>query len=261
MSTAPRQLGKYELLERLGHGGIAEVWKALDPQLQRSVAIKLLHPNLRDDPSFTNRFEREAQLIEACRVHRRDRRWLGRQDSGEHVLTAKYREQQVGVNGERGAQVRVQVSARASRELSARTSLARLRMRDHGLLCDMRHPRGKRQLLAGDSVWDPPAVPPLIDLIERGDRAEEIPSRAPRAWLTSQPERAAYTPTVGVFAITSARSCGCRVPAQSPKRAANVSGSAGSRTLNARWNIMSSRNIAAFSGAWAVHPIARRSAA
>ncbi|GCE17876.1 protein kinase domain-containing protein [Dictyobacter kobayashii] len=61
----PQRLDKYELIERLGHGGVAEVWKALDTQLQRYVAIKMLHPNLRDDPHFVARFQREAQLIAA----------------------------------------------------------------------------------------------------------------------------------------------------------------------------------------------------
>lgn len=63
MSTNPRRLGKYELRERLGQGGMAEVWKAFDTQLQRYVAIKFLHANLRDDPNFVTRFQREAQLI------------------------------------------------------------------------------------------------------------------------------------------------------------------------------------------------------
>jgi serine/threonine-protein kinase len=63
MSTSPQRLGKYGLSERLGYGGMAEVWKAFDPQLQRYVAIKLLHANLRDDPNFATRFQREAQLI------------------------------------------------------------------------------------------------------------------------------------------------------------------------------------------------------
>lgn len=63
MNITPRHLGKYELLERLGYGGIAEVWKALDTQLQRFVAIKLLQPNLRDDPQFISRFQAEARMI------------------------------------------------------------------------------------------------------------------------------------------------------------------------------------------------------
>src|SRR5438477_1387464 len=63
MSTRSQRLGKYELQQRLGQGGVAEVWKALDTQLQRYVAIKLLHANLKEDPHFIVRFEREAQLI------------------------------------------------------------------------------------------------------------------------------------------------------------------------------------------------------
>ena len=49
--------------ERLGRGGMAEVWKAFDEQLQRYVAIKLMHANLRDDPEFMTRFVREARAI------------------------------------------------------------------------------------------------------------------------------------------------------------------------------------------------------
>jgi eukaryotic-like serine/threonine-protein kinase len=67
MSTGPQQpprhLGKYELQTRLGHGGMAEVWKAFDPQLQRHVAIKLMRAELRKDSDFLVRFEREARLV------------------------------------------------------------------------------------------------------------------------------------------------------------------------------------------------------
>src|SRR5579864_4099707 len=67
MSTSPQHLGKYELQQRLGWGGMAEVWKALDPQLQRYVAIKLLHADLQADPDFVARFQREAQAIASLR--------------------------------------------------------------------------------------------------------------------------------------------------------------------------------------------------
>src|SRR5437763_905029 len=68
MSMEPlKRLGKYELRERLGQGGMAEVWKAFDTQLQRYVAIKLLHPKLLEDPNFVTRFELEAQLIASLR--------------------------------------------------------------------------------------------------------------------------------------------------------------------------------------------------
>jgi serine/threonine protein kinase len=67
MSTGSHQgsqyLGKYELRERLGRGGMAEVWKAFDPQLERYIAIKLLHADLQNDPEFMTRFAREARVI------------------------------------------------------------------------------------------------------------------------------------------------------------------------------------------------------
>src|SRR5437764_11714973 len=63
MSSGPQRLGKYELQQRLGQGGMAEVWKALDTQLQRYVAIKVLHADLRTDPDFRTRFAREAQVL------------------------------------------------------------------------------------------------------------------------------------------------------------------------------------------------------
>ncbi|MBV9230266.1 MAG: serine/threonine protein kinase [Chloroflexi bacterium] len=67
MNTQPQRLGKYELQERLGQGGMAEVWKAFDPQLRRYVAIKFLHPDLRAAPDFMARFIREGQAIASLR--------------------------------------------------------------------------------------------------------------------------------------------------------------------------------------------------
>ena len=52
---------RYELLEQLGSGGMATVWRAWDQRLQRYVAVKLLAPVLAADPGFQVRFEREAR--------------------------------------------------------------------------------------------------------------------------------------------------------------------------------------------------------
>ncbi len=57
------RLGRYELQEQLGSGGMAEVWKALDSQLHRYVAIKILHADLQNDPDFLTRFLREARVV------------------------------------------------------------------------------------------------------------------------------------------------------------------------------------------------------
>ena len=66
MSTV-RRLGKYELQDRLGRGGMAEVWKAFDTQLRRYVAIKFLHADFQADSDFVLRFTREAQTVAALR--------------------------------------------------------------------------------------------------------------------------------------------------------------------------------------------------
>src|SRR6266851_5574346 len=55
-------IGRYELQRSLGRGSLAEVWKAFDTRLKRSVALKLLHSDLHD-PNFITRFEREMPFI------------------------------------------------------------------------------------------------------------------------------------------------------------------------------------------------------
>jgi serine/threonine protein kinase len=66
-SVTRKQLGKYEVIERLGRGGMAEVYKAYQASLDRFVALKLLHPFLADDPEFKDRFEREARNVARLR--------------------------------------------------------------------------------------------------------------------------------------------------------------------------------------------------
>lgn len=53
--------GRYELGERLGRGGMAEVYRAFDIRLGRPVALKQLRADLASDPTFQARFRREAQ--------------------------------------------------------------------------------------------------------------------------------------------------------------------------------------------------------
>jgi serine/threonine protein kinase len=62
-----RSFGKHVLLERIGRGGMAEVYKAHQPSLDRYVAVKIMHPFLSDDPEFKSRFEREARNVAKLR--------------------------------------------------------------------------------------------------------------------------------------------------------------------------------------------------
>ena len=58
-----KKLGRYEIRERLGHGGMATVYKGWDTNLDRWVAVKLLHDHLVDEAGFKERFEREAKVV------------------------------------------------------------------------------------------------------------------------------------------------------------------------------------------------------
>jgi serine/threonine protein kinase len=71
-SLEGQTLGKYRVLEPLGHGGMARVYRAFHPQLNRYVAIKVLRSDLMDEEEFETsswreRFRREAQAVAALR--------------------------------------------------------------------------------------------------------------------------------------------------------------------------------------------------
>ena len=61
-----RALGRYQLVERLGHGGMAEVWKATNlgaAGFERTLVVKRILPHLAEDPKFVRMFAREARLL------------------------------------------------------------------------------------------------------------------------------------------------------------------------------------------------------
>jgi len=60
---------RYELLEVIGRGGTATVWRARDLRLERVVAVKVLHPQLMADPEFLERFHREATFAAGLSSH------------------------------------------------------------------------------------------------------------------------------------------------------------------------------------------------
>ncbi len=56
-------VGAYRILEQLGQGGMATVYKAYHAALDRYVALKVLHPAFHEDATFTARFQREARVV------------------------------------------------------------------------------------------------------------------------------------------------------------------------------------------------------
>ncbi len=81
------RLGAYEIVSRLGKGGMGEVYQARDTRLGRSVAIKVLPEHLASDPERKLRFEREARAVSSlnhphiCTLHD-----IGRQDGIDFLV-------------------------------------------------------------------------------------------------------------------------------------------------------------------------------
>src|SRR3989337_707224 len=85
-----KTIGKYRITDHLGRGGMAEVYKAYQPNLDRYVAIKLMHAFLADEKEFLARFEREAKVVATLRhpnivqVHDFD------VDNGQYYMVMEY---------------------------------------------------------------------------------------------------------------------------------------------------------------------------
>jgi serine/threonine-protein kinase len=56
-------VGSYEIINQVGQGGMATVYKAYHPQLDRHVAVKIIHQSFLEDENFVARFQREAQIV------------------------------------------------------------------------------------------------------------------------------------------------------------------------------------------------------
>src|SRR5258708_11526556 len=63
----PRRLASYMLLEPIGHGGMAVVYRARQESLDRTVAVKVLSENLAASSEFMERFRREARTAASMR--------------------------------------------------------------------------------------------------------------------------------------------------------------------------------------------------
>ena len=69
-------IGPYRVLDKIGEGGMGEVYRARDPRLNREVAIKVLPERLANDPQALARFESEARAVAALSLLRLKRSLL-----------------------------------------------------------------------------------------------------------------------------------------------------------------------------------------
>ncbi len=63
VSLLNHHLQRYQIKEKIGTGGMARVYRGVDTNLEREVAIKVLHEHLAEDVMFKDRFEREARFV------------------------------------------------------------------------------------------------------------------------------------------------------------------------------------------------------
>ena len=63
----PKTIGRYKIKSELGRGGMAVVYRAIDPNIGREVALKLLPREFSSDPNFLARFQREVQTVGSLR--------------------------------------------------------------------------------------------------------------------------------------------------------------------------------------------------
>ncbi|MBM4076671.1 MAG: serine/threonine protein kinase, partial [Planctomycetes bacterium] len=86
----PEVLGDYRLIERIGGGGMGDVYKAVHQRMRRFVAIKVLRSEIKSDSQFNRRFEREvraaARLTHPNIVAALD----AREDNGVHYLVTEF---------------------------------------------------------------------------------------------------------------------------------------------------------------------------
>lgn len=82
--------GKYEVQQEIAQGAMGIVYKALDQKLNRVVALKVVHPHLTNDPSFLQRFLREARAMARLQHDNIVTIYSVEQDQGTQFMVMEY---------------------------------------------------------------------------------------------------------------------------------------------------------------------------
>jgi predicted Ser/Thr protein kinase len=86
----PTRLGRYEILKKLGEGGMGAVYLGRDTKLDRQVAIKVLPPESVHDPQAVARFQREAKALAKLAHPGIIQAYDSEQENGQHFLVMEY---------------------------------------------------------------------------------------------------------------------------------------------------------------------------
>ncbi len=90
----PRRLGRFEVIEHIGDGGMGTVYRAFDPVEAQTVAIKVLHSDLAVRSDAVQRFVKEARLLSEVRSEHVTRLLEVSEDRGTHFLVMEFVEGQ-----------------------------------------------------------------------------------------------------------------------------------------------------------------------
>jgi serine/threonine-protein kinase len=85
-----KTLAHYKILEKIGEGGMGEVYLAEDTKLKRQVALKVLPPEMASDEARLERFQREAETVAALDHPNIVTMYSVEEDQGVHFLTMSY---------------------------------------------------------------------------------------------------------------------------------------------------------------------------
>jgi serine/threonine-protein kinase len=88
--------GRYEIGDRLGSGGMSNVYRAVDRTLERTVAVKILAEHLSDDQRFVERFRREALAVAKLIHPNIVQVYDTGVDEGRHYIVMEYAEGRSG---------------------------------------------------------------------------------------------------------------------------------------------------------------------
>jgi serine/threonine-protein kinase len=88
----PDTIAHYRLLNKIGSGGMGAVYRAVDTRTGATVAVKVLHQHLADDPEYIKRFRREAQIAASLDSPHIVRVLEAGQEGERHFLVMEYAE-------------------------------------------------------------------------------------------------------------------------------------------------------------------------